>query len=69
MRIFETPQGKEIMRFLEHTCGWYRSIFSTQDRDIALINDGRRQVVATLKTLLTANAEQITALAKQQKES
>lgn len=62
--VFDTPQGKEVMRFLEESCGWYQSVFDPTNRDMTLINDGRRQVVATIKTLLEFPAEQIAALAK-----
>jgi len=62
--MFSTPQGKEVMKFLEESCGWYQSVFDPVNRDLTLINDGRRQVVATIKTLIEYPAEQIVALAK-----
>lgn len=62
--VFDSPAGKEVMRFLEESCGWYQSIFDPTNRDMTLINDGRRQVVATIKTLLEFPAEQIAAIAK-----
>lgn len=63
--VFETDSGKEVMRFLEIACGWYQSIFDPTNRDMCLINDGKRQVLATIKTLLEVSPEQITALAKE----
>ena len=66
--VFETPQGKEVMDFLEESCGWYESIFDPDNRDRILINAGRREVVATIKTLLRLTPEQISALAKQKEE-
>lgn len=62
---FDTPQGKEVMKFLEKSCGWYDSIFTPDSPELTLINDGKRQVVATLKTLLDVPAGQIVAMAKQ----
>lgn len=62
---FETPQGKEVMEFLEQACGWYESIFDPVNKDLVLINAGKREVVATLKTLLRLKPEQIVALAQQ----
>ena len=62
---FDTPQGKETMAFLESACGWYESIFDPQDKDRIMINAGRREVVATIKTMMKHSAEQIVALAKQ----
>ena len=66
--VFETPQGKEVMKFLEESCGWYESIFDPDNRDRILINAGRREVVATIHTLLRLTPEQITVLAKQKEE-
>lgn len=62
---FETPQGKEVMAFLEASCGWYESIFDPDNRDRILINAGRREVIATIKTFLKHSPEHIVALAKQ----
>lgn len=61
----DTPQGKEIMKFLEEACGWYESIFDPDNRDRILINAGRREVVATLHTFLKYTPEQIVVMAKQ----
>lgn len=62
---FDTPQGQEVMRFLELSCGWYQSVFSPQNPELTLINDGKRQVLATIKTILDLSPEQIIVLAKQ----
>ena len=61
---FESPQGKEVMKFLENTCCWYRSVWSPESPDLTLINDGKRQVVATLKTIMELSPDQIVALAQ-----
>lgn len=61
--VFDTPQGKEVMKFLEESCGWYQSVFDPADPNMTLINDGKRQVIATLKTLLELSPDQIVALA------
>jgi hypothetical protein len=62
---FENPQGVEVMKFLEEACGWYESIFDPVNKDIVLINAGKREVVATIKTLLRLDASQVVELAKQ----
>jgi hypothetical protein len=62
---FDSPQGKEVMRFLEQTCCWYQSILVPSNPDLTLINDGKRQVVATIKTILELSPEQIVNLAEQ----
>lgn len=65
--VFESPAGKEVMQFLEDSCGWFVSVFDPVNRDATLVNDGRRQVVATLKTLLRLSAEDIVKVYKQQR--
>jgi hypothetical protein len=56
---FDTPQGKDVMLFLEKTCCWYQSVWTPGNPDMTLINDGKRQVLATIKTILTYSPEQI----------
>jgi hypothetical protein len=65
---FDTPQGKETIKFLEQACGWYQSVFVPSDPSLTLINDGKRQVLATIKTILDLSPEQIVELAKQKEE-
>jgi len=61
---FNTPQGEIVLEFLEQACGWYESIFDPENRDRILINAGRREVVATIKTFLKLTPEEIADLAK-----
>ena len=61
---FESPQGKEVMSYLEEACGWYESIYDPMDKDRVLINAGRREVIATIKSFLKLTPEQICAMAK-----
>lgn len=60
----DTPQGKEVIKFLEEVCGWYD--FSEAETDIILIRTGKRQVLATIKTLLEQPAETIVALTQKE---
>lgn len=61
---FDSPQGKEVLRFLEMTCCWYQSVLVPGDPQMSLINDGKRQVLATIKTFLELSPDQIVALAQ-----
>jgi len=61
---FDTPQGKEVLKFLESICGWYD--FSEKDKDMILIKHGSRQVLATIKSLLKLKPEQVVALAQEE---
>ena len=63
--VFDTPQGKDVMDYLEAACGWYESVWDPQDKDRVLINAGRREVVATIKTFLKHSPEHIASLAQQ----
>lgn len=59
-----TDPGKEVMKFLEQLCGWYD--FGATDTNEILIGHGRRQVLATIKTLLECTPEQIVATTMEQ---
>ena len=67
-QVFDTPQGKEVMKFLELTCNWYQSVWIPSSPDMTLINDGKRQVIATIKTILELSPDQIVLLAKDKEE-
>ena len=58
----DTPQGKEVVRFLEEICGWYD--FYETEPHLIQIKHGKRAVLATIKSLLELKAEQIVAIAK-----
>lgn len=60
----DTPQGKEVISFLEEICGWYD--FNETNPDMILMKHGKRQVLATIKTLLKLNPEQIVAITEQE---
>jgi len=62
---FDTAQGKEIMSFLEQSCCWYQSCLVPGSPDMSLVNDGKRQVLATIKSILKFTPEQISALVTQ----
>lgn len=61
---FESPHGQEVMKFLEATCCWYQSIYDPNAPEMALVNDGKRQVIATLKTIMELTTEQLVVLAQ-----
>lgn len=61
---FDGPQGQEVMRWLEDIVGYDASIFDPLSKENTWIQDGKRQVVATIKTLLKHKAEDIVSLAK-----
>lgn len=56
----ENPSGEAVIEFLEQLCGWYD--FSETDPNKILMAHGKRQVLATIKTLIKLTPEQIVAL-------
>ena len=66
---FNTESGKEVMRFLEQSCGWYESIYDPSDTNRVLLNAGRREVLATIKTLLKLTPDEVVALVKSKEGS
>ena len=63
--LFDSPSGKEFMAFLEKACGFYTGVFDPVNRDMILVNEGKRQVVSTIKSILTMTEEQIISWVKQ----
>lgn len=59
----DSPQGKEVVRFLEQLCGWYD--FHEVEPHLLQISHGKRQVLATIKTLLNNTPEHIVAITKE----
>ena len=59
---FETPQGKEVIEFLENACHWYQSCIDEHNPELTYVNDGKRQVLATIKTILECSPEQLLSL-------
>lgn len=64
--VFDSPAGHQVMEFLEEICGWYD--FNREDPNAVLIAHGKRQVLASIKTLLKHSAEDIQTIVRQQKE-
>jgi len=60
--LFNSACGKDAMHFLEQICGWFD--FSDVEPNMILIKHGKRQVLATIKTLLDLNPQEIVALTK-----
>lgn len=54
---------KDNMDFLEQIGGWYD--FNEKDPNMILINHGKRQMLATIKTLLQLTPEQVAFIAQE----
>lgn len=65
---FDSPSGKEAMKFIERIGRWYPNVLDTNETNDIIARDANRRLIGTLKTILECSAEQIIALA-QQKEN
>lgn len=66
--VFETAAGKEVMAFLEEAVGYDASIFDPASRENTWIQDGKRQVVATIKSLMKLTPDQVVAMTTEKEE-
>jgi len=60
---FKGAHGKDAMELLELICGWYNFTETTEAG--VLIGTGKRQVLATIKTLLKCSPEEVIQLTKE----
>ena len=68
LRIFDSPQGQEVMKFLESIGGWTPNIFDSLDTNEVIARDANRRLIGTIKTLMILTPEQIVALATKEGE-
>lgn len=62
MATFETPQGKETMKYLEKISQWIPSKYDSGDTNDIIARDANRRLIGTLKTIMNITAEQMMAL-------
>ena len=62
---FDTPQGKECMKFIEQIGSWTPTVFDTLDTNEVIARDANRRLIGTLKSLLTLKPSEITQMANQ----
>ena len=60
---FDTPQGKEILKFLEQICQWSPTVFDSNETNDVISRDATRKIYGTIKTILTISPEQIVEIA------
>lgn len=63
---FDSPQGKEAMKFLEQIGGWTPSVFDSGDTNDIIARDSNRRLIGTVKTILELSVDQIIGLAKKE---
>lgn len=57
--LFDTPQGEEVMEHLESICNWYPTVYDSKETNEVIMRDAKRQVLATIKTILTCSPNQL----------
>lgn len=63
---FDTPQGKEAMKFIEQIGSWYPTVFDSLETNEVVARDANRRLIGTIKTFLELSPEQIIALTKKE---
>ena len=63
---FESPQGQEVMKFIEQIGSWYPNIFDTSETNEVIARDANRRLIGTIKSIMELSPEQITALARKE---
>ena len=63
---FDSPQGKEAMKFMEKIGSWYPNIMDSNETNDIIARDATRRLLGTIKTILELSADQIVTLARQQ---
>lgn len=62
--VFDTPQGREVMKFIEKIGGWYPTIYDPVDTNEIIGRDANRRLIGTIKTLMELPAEHIIQMRK-----
>ena len=60
--VFSTPQGQEVMRYLEDIGSWYPKMDDSGETNEIIARDANRRFLGTIKTLLRLTPEQMMAL-------
>lgn len=59
---FDTPQGKEVMEFIEKIGSWYPNITDSAETNDIVARDANRRLIGTLKTILNLSPDQLNEL-------
>ena len=63
---FDSPQGKEAMKYIEHIGGWIPTMDDSMQTNNIIARDANRRLIGTIKTLLTISPDQLVMMARQQ---
>ena len=63
---FDSPQGKEVMLYIEKIGGWYPTYNDSNETNDIIGRDANRKMISTLKSILILTPDQIVALTKEE---
>lgn len=66
---FDSPQGKEVLKYLEKICMWYPTIHDPIDTNSIVSRDAQRRIYGTIQTILNCSAEQLAELERRNNET
>lgn len=61
--VFDTPQGKDVLRFMQELGGWYPTVWDSMETNDIIARDANRKLLGTIRTILELAPEQIVVLA------
>jgi hypothetical protein len=61
--VFDSPQGKDVMKFMQEIGGWFPSVFDSMETNDIIARDATRRLLGTIRTIMDLAPEQIVALA------
>lgn len=64
--VFDSPQGKEVMRYMESIAGWTPTVFDSIETNEIIARDANRRLIGTLKTIMNLNVDQIIGLSSKE---
>lgn len=67
-QAFLQERGERLTEYLEELVGYHRSVYDPQSTELTLINDGKRQVLATIKTVMRLSPTEVVAYYKRMEE-
>lgn len=63
---FESPHGKEVMKFIEQIGGWMPTIADSMETNAIVARDANRKLIGTIKTMLELTPEQIVSIVQKE---
>lgn len=65
---FDTPQGKEVMKFMMKLGSWYPNEFDSMETNAIISRDANRRLLGTIRTVLELSPEQVVTLANKKED-